>query len=885
MTASNRAPGSPEAVKAPSSLGFELDDGAWLQQVRRAVAPAGPGIFSHFEILEEFARGAQGVVYRARDLNTRRIVALKKLVSGSFATSAQRERFEREAKAVASLRHPGIVTVYGYDFLDGQPVLAMEWVEGLPIDAWARASPTPTLDHCLKVFLATCDAVQHAHQRGIIHRDLKSPNILVDVADQPHVLDFGLAKFLNEAESSQAALTRTQDLVGTPAYAAPEQVRGEQDAVDVRTDVYALGVVLYQLLTGRLPHPQQNLAELLHAIQHVDPPAPSRICPRADRELDAVVAMAMARDPERRYPSVDALAADVGRYLAGDPVEACRRGPNARGYVFRKTLRRYRAGIAVTVGVLLFLGGALGVSVWLYGRQAALLREISGAREEERRARMTSEDVQKVLQEVLLLASEVGRGTDRSVREQLLKGAAERVRASLAGKPAALATAQAALGRAYQTLGLYADADFFLRAALELRKATFEPGDPAIAESLIALGELWLDMNRPGEAEQLFQEALAIRRPRFGDASVETAACLDRLGLVQQYHRDYEGARRLHEEAYVILRSALGDRDVSLFDPLQNLGVAHANQGGYAEAEGYYRRALDLLPGAGGEAGTRMAGIKIELAKALMNQGSFAEAESLLREATETFRDALGEQHDNVAWGLHRLGVLLHMTGRGEEAETAMREAMAIYRRIFGDDDMYVSLVRANLGTVLMDLGRCAEAEQLFEEEMRISRRIRGDADPFTVWKGNRLGELRARQALSLNAAGRENEAAERATEAESLLRAAIGHSEQLPGVERIQLTRSMIALAELLLQRGEWDEADKRLRTAIEWLETQPGHSCIMARLHLDLGRLEMRRGRLREAVEFIARARDLGQRRATPTGFNPRQTEPGCPDAASCP
>jgi len=334
-----------------------ISDVAWLERLREAVHDAPAGRVGPYELVCEVSRGGQGVVYRSRQPGTNRPVALKRLIGGRFATRSARARFEREIESVCALSHPNIVTVFGVESIDGQPVLAMEWIDGLPLDIWARgdANGVRPLRERLRMFLDVCDAVQHAHQRGVIHRDLKPSNVLVSADGSPHVLDFGLARPVVDDDSAAVHLTFTAEFVGTPAYAAPEQVSLDRSPVDSRTDVYSLGAILYQILCNRTPHDSsRGLQALLESIRTVDPARPSTLASDIDRDLDLVTLKALARDPGLRYQSVDALSADLRRYLAGEPVLA---HPPSTSYQLRKLLRRHRwpAAFAATVLVLLIV--------------------------------------------------------------------------------------------------------------------------------------------------------------------------------------------------------------------------------------------------------------------------------------------------------------------------------------------------------------------------------------------------------------------------------------------------------------------------------------------------------------------------------------------------
>jgi serine/threonine-protein kinase len=531
----------------------------------------------------------------------------------SAVDDARRLRFEREIDLVAGLRHPRIVSVYDCGSTDDDaPYFVMEYIDGAPLDEYIAARDgteseshgPPALEQRLGLFAKTCDAVSHAHQHGIIHRDLKPANILVDAEGEPRVVDFGVARPVISDDSS-AGLTSDGGFVGTLRYAAPEQVQGASPA-DVRSDVYALGVILYELITRQSPYATDgSLAETVRAITQEKPLPPGQVLRRnraaQDRrrwsgELDAIALKALAKQPDRRYQSADALKRDVERYLAGDAVEAKR---DNTGYVLRKLLARHRLVAALVAALLISIGG--------FGAAMGLMYKRAQAEADK------ANQIRAFLEDTLASVSPTEPGRDVTLRN-VLDDAVLWIDRALAERPEVAASIRATIGNSYRALG---DLD---------------------------------------AAEPQIEASLALRRELFGDEHAEFAHSLSLLGLLRQDQGDYEQAEKLLRDGLEMRRRALGDAAPQVTYSLHNLGRLNQAMGRMDDAEAALREALELRRAAVGEHHQDTAMSEYLLAELLRQRGKLEEANELHRAALNTRRELLPADHPDLLRSLETAG-------------------------------------------------------------------------------------------------------------------------------------------------------------------------------------------------------------------------------------
>ncbi len=652
-----------------------------------------------YEIIRELHRGGQGVVYEAFERATKRRVAIKVLVEGTCAGKPARRRFEREIELVASLKHPNIVSVFhSGTTADGQQYCVMDYVRGRPLHEFVRARKL-TLEKTLQLFATVCEAVNYAHQRGVMHRDLKPANVLVESNGNPKVLDFGLAKMVGGPEQTLVSLTG--HIVGTLPYMSPEQVRGNPDEIDTRTDVYSLGVILYEILTGQYPYPVVGqMGDVLHHIAETPPAPPSRRwrrdsgvtertsrrmragqCP-VDDEVETIVLRSLAKDRERRYQGAGELARDLGHYLAGEPIDAKR---DSALYMLKTSLRRYRLPVAVTAAFIALLAIGVCVISWLYVG-------LNDAWEKNRRLETTIRAQQRLLgAELPSQPDELDRPAD-PIR---VAEVASLVKLIEAGDAAgALTAASRSLDREPANALLLASRGF---ASLRLYESTRSDDD----------------LNR---AIADYQE-VADRDPRFRPVSHE--------GIGTAYF--------LRARA----RNDAGDRNTAVGDHEKAADDYRRAAEGYQEAIDEYTEALELQPNFPRAYSNR--------GHAYFNTGDYASAASDYKAAVSAGPAALGK-HVSDAWRTClNYGAALRLLNETRAAVVPLEWAVQAQPQ-----DGYLDIA---LGLVYLDVGRTEDADAAFEaaerkqgsEEWygRVARCLRGDlsADDLVATAAEEPGE------------------------------------------------------------------------------------------------------------------------------------------------
>jgi serine/threonine protein kinase len=755
-----------------------------------------------YRILSVLGRGGMGIVFEAEQNDPRRRVALKVVLGGRYVDEQHIRLFQREASTLARLKHPNIATIHEAGRTDeGQHFFAMELVRGVTLDRYVRDNDLGRRAR-LELFCKTCEAIHYAHQRGVIHRDLKPSNILVEEGGAPKILDFGLARITDHDVNATTVVTETAKLVGTLTHMSPEQARGNPDEIDLRTDAYSLGVILYQLMTDRLPLVTEDtgLHEVLQSICEQAPVPPSAIDRGLRGDLETIILCALEKEPSRRYQSAAALLEDIRRLLDNQPILA---RPPSSIYQLRKLVARHKVPSALLAALFLLTAGFGLWTATLYNAERERHRQ---AREAEERARFVSDFMVGLFD---VSNPDVGLGKTVTARE-LLDVGSRKIRDELADEPASQATLMHTMGTAYRTLGEHEEATELLAETLRVRRSLFGEEHPAVAESLHHLGWSLMNQGDYEAAEGYLRQALALRRKLLTPSHPDLANSLNVLGSLTLNVGRYEEAEPLLREALSIQRENPDRDDVEMSKTLEKLGHLLSRQGHVDQAETLFREALSLRLARLEPNHPYVANVLGSLADTIRYRGRYADAEELARQALSIRRATLEPDHAYAASAMIRLGVLLHDQQRYAEAEPLLREALDAYRVRLPEGHWFHGAALTNLARLLLETGRATEAEDLFRRALEIFRISLGE-------RHTRLGDPLVGLAGCRLAAGDARAAEARLAEAIDVFGLSLAEGDWKVASARSLLGRS-------LMLQGRCAEAGPLLRTSLEAMATRRG-------------------------------------------------------------
>ena len=784
-------------------------------------------VIGPYRLLRRLGEGGMGEVWLAEQTRpVHREVALKVIKAG-MDTAQVVARFEAERQALAVMAHPAIAQVFEAGATpQGRPYFAMEYVRGEAITTYCDRHGL-TARQRINLFLQVCDGVHHAHQKGIIHRDLKPSNILVTLLDDlpvPKIIDFGLAKAIAHQLTDRTLYTEVGALLGTPEYMSPEQAEMTGLDVDTRTDVYALGVILYELLTGLLPFDgkalrEKGLDEMRRTIREINPPRPStRLSASATAaesartrgaavgelaralrgDLDWITLRALEKDRTRRYGSVSDLAADLQRHLENVPVLA---SPPSVKYRTGKFVRRHRAG--VTVGAV--LAGLLLAFATTTGIQA---RRIARERDRANLEAAAATAVNEFLQNDLLAqasSNKQGAGStpDPEIKVRtLLDRAATRIAGKFDANPSVEASIQRTIGETYGSLGLYTPAVEHLQRATELNRRALGNEHPRTLAAAESLGGAYYFAGKYPEAESVLVPTVEASRRILGSANAQTADAMSTLGRVYRAEAKFALARPLISEAWEIQRRLFGPEHEKTLALMNNLATLYYSEGDLGEAEKLLKEQLAIVQRTLGMDHPETVNVENNLAVLYHGQFRFTQAEPLMKQVLEANRRVLGPEHPRTLTAVQNLAVLYASEGRFSEAEPLYLKALDGSRRITGAEHPKTLILMRNLAALYSAEKRFAEAGPLIEKTVEISRRTLGAENPETL--------------LSLAVQSSLYREEGRYGAAESLLVRSLEAQRRVLGSKHADTTTTMDALGMVWIAQRKYVEADLILRECV---------------------------------------------------------------------
>jgi serine/threonine protein kinase/tetratricopeptide (TPR) repeat protein len=779
--------------------------------VQRSFTVIGP-----YRLTQMLGTGGMGEVWRAEQTEPiHRTVALK-LIKAGMDTRAVVARFDSERQALALMEHPNIAKVFEAGATpEGRPYFVMEYVHGFPITDYCDRHRL-TIKERLGLFMQVCEGVQHAHQKAIIHRDLKPSNVLVEEVDDkpvPKIIDFGLAKAMGQQLTEMTLFTEAGAMLGTPDYMSPEQADRNERNIDTRTDVYSLGVILYELLVGELPIGSRELRAagieaMLQKICEQEPVRPSTklksLGPSAKDsaerrkeapeslerhlrgDLDWITIKALEKDRSRRYGSASDLAGDLQRYLHDQPVSA---GPPSAGYRAHKFIRRHRFGVGVAAAAVVLLIG-FATTMALQARRIA--------KERDRANRIADFMTQ------MFAVSDPSEALGNTITARtILDTASNEIRAGLAKDPEVQSELMFTMARTYASLGLYPIAYNLSSAALENRRRLLGPADRKTLQSMAQVAWILDRQGHDAEAEKLIRQTIAEASRALGPEDPVTLEAMDRLGVILERLARFDEEEKLERQLVEISSRRFGAEDIHKLRAMVSLADALSFQSRYAEAEGLYRQALTIEQRVLGPEHPQTIGTMHNLANRIQEQGRYTEAEGLYRQTLAIEQHVLGSAHPDTADSMTALANTLYYEGNSAEAEKWYRAALEVEQHALGPDHPYTTRPLEGLANTLAGEGHFAEAEKLQRQILDIRERKLGPDHTDTLLSKFNIADVLYQEGNLV--------------EAEKLIREAFAAQTRVLGSENPDTLASKAELARILIREGNYREAENLARHAFE--------------------------------------------------------------------
>lgn len=758
--------------------------------------PAEPGLpfdrLGEFRLLGRLGEGGMGVVYLAVQESLGRKVALKVIRPERMGSFEAQARFSREVEAITGLRHPNIVTVYGSGRERGVSYFAMEFVPGKGLNDLLREilSKKEKVPHSniLEWIRDIALALDSAHETGIIHRDVKPSNILITPEGRAMLMDFGVARHVN-----LSTLTVTGEFRGTPHYASPEQIRARRQRITALTDVYSLGVTLYEAATGRVPFEGETTEQVFHKILGEDPLPPRRLNASISRDLETVILKAMEKDAGRRYAGMADFAADLERLMKGEMISAKPAGVVTRA---RRQVKRHPVlSTAVLVTLAAGISFASYLLLWSYPR-------LKAEQDEAKR-------IGDFLEATLASADPWTDGKVVRVVEMLDKTAG-RIDEALPDQPEVQSSLRETLGKTYMNLGRYGEAEAQYRAALEIRRRLLGDEHYDTLNAMTQLANSLVEQGKWSEAESIRRDVLAVKRRVLGEEHPSTLLTMGNLAVVLKNQSRLDEAEFLQGQAYQARRRVLGAEHMDTLQSMGNLAVVFKDQGRFEEAESLQREVTEIEKRIfGGEHPETLSSMH-NLANVLMKLGKHSEAESIQREVLDVRLRVLGDEHPKTLSSMTGLALTLKNQNKLPEAEELFRRALETQRNVLGEEHAHTLATMTNLGNLLRAKGALAEAEDLLRESLETGLLVLGESHRGVLIILDNLTFVLLIQ--------------EKLSEAEPYLMQGIELAQRSLPRERVTLARLRAHYGECLYHMKRYPEAERMLLDAREGFRVSLG-------------------------------------------------------------
>ena len=820
------------------------------------------GLIRDYDLIRELHRGGQGVVYLAHHKNTHRDVAIKLLRQGPFAGAGERARFEREVHILASLKHPHIVTVHDSGSVADNDYFVMDYISGQSFDAWAentraqnnedtrggstkthtpsdgstegqtlKLRPFSPQQRILQVFVKICAAVNAAHLRGIIHRDLKPSNIRVDESNVPFVLDFGLAKRTNADSDDDASVTEAGQFLGTLRWASPEQVNPESCYADVRSDVYALGLVLYNALTGEFPYAMHaNAAQMTQTILHGEPTRPRTLVRQMDVDLETILLTCLAKDADRRYQTAGLLSEDLQRYLRYEPIHARR---DSGWYTLRMFARRHWLAVGAASMIALVLICSTVLLSLLYQRAVrGERRAIQQAQRTERVAEFQAAQLSNIdtaamglgLKEQILATTMNSSSSDdqeergslhdllggvnftdialQSIDQHVFANSQDSIERQFDREPLLQATLLQSLATSQRSMGLFDSARTNQESALEIRRDQLGDFDPTTLQSLAEYARLLKETGKLQQAETIFLELLNKRRQELGNRHLDTLATMSNLAELYQELDQADKALEHQLPALEIQRETLGDRHPATLASMQNLSSIYHRLGKFEQSLDLFKNSLATMREVLGDDHPQTLSAINNLGFHYRRTSQYQLAGELFEEALQSRRRLLGDKHPDTLNSIDNMAALFHELGNLPESLRLREEALSGYREVFGLNHALTLRSMNGMGQLLTLMGRYDDAIECLYASLQRHKSIVGNEHSETILALSCLAEAH-------RANGQLDEALQFAHES-------LDAHERSMGAEHVGTHRIRITYATILKQLGRFAEAEPILRRAL---------------------------------------------------------------------